>query len=204
MFARVFLCNHIWIEYRKVKYYVRHRPPLILSAAACALLLLPIASHSGPERNIRNHLAIGAINRSYELHLPAGYTGRIPVPLVVVLHGSNASGMIIRVYTRFNESADQHNFIVVCPDSYGEYWNDGRIDMNSFSFKANIDDVKFISVLIDHIRSRYRVDRTRVYIVGFSNGGMMALRCAVTIPEKLAAAACVSGSLPKHLSLVKP
>jgi polyhydroxybutyrate depolymerase len=76
--------------------------------------------------------------------------------------------------------------------------------MGSVSFKANIDDVRFISNLIDEIVARHRVDRSRVYATGFSNGGMMALRLAVAIPEKLAAVSSVSGLLPRHLSFLSP
>ena len=101
----------------------------------------------------------------------------------------------MRIYSRFNDCADRNNFIVVYPNSLGPYWNDGRVDMNSVSFKANIDDVRFISGLIDHIASLHRVDTGRVYIAGFSNGGMMALRLGIAIPEKLTAISSVSGLL---------
>jgi polyhydroxybutyrate depolymerase len=110
----------------------------------------------------------------------------------------------MRIYSRFNDCADRNNFIVVYPNSLGPYWNDGRVDMNSVSFKANIDDVRFISGLIDHIASLHRVDTGRVYIAGFSNGGMMALRLGIAIPDKLTAISSVSGLLPKHLSYLRP
>lgn len=156
------------------------------------------------ERNMKGVLAVSGINRSYEMHVPASYTGNEPVPLLMVLHGSSANGGIIRLYSRFNDCADRNNFIVVYPNSLGPYWNDGRVDMNSVSFKANIDDVRFISSLIDQIASQYRVDTGRVYITGFSNGGMMALRLGIAIPEKLAAISSVSGLLPKYLSYLRP
>ena len=123
---------------------------------------------------------------------------------MIVLHGADATGAVMSFYTRFDDLADRNNFIVVYPNSIGPYWNDGRVDLGSVSFKANIDDVGFIAGLIDDLAARYRVDRGRVYAAGFSNGGMMALRLAVAIPEKLAAVSSVSGLLPRHLSFLSP
>jgi polyhydroxybutyrate depolymerase len=173
-------------------------------AAAAAMIGLLLSAAPGPEEGTKGILVAAGIDRSYELHVPPGYNGKDAVPLVVVLHGSNASGMVMRIYTGFNELADRKNFIVVYPDSVGPYWNDGRVDMSSVSFKANIDDVGFISNLIDHIASNYRVDTKRVYLAGFSNGGMMALRLGIVISGKVAAVASVCGLLPKHLSYLAP
>lgn len=177
----------------------------LLAAALCsATILSGLPGVTAADRNVKGVLTVSGINRSYEIHVPATYTGNDPVPLLIVLHGSSASGAVMRIYSRFNDCADRNNFIAVYPNSLGPYWNDGRVDMNSVSFKANIDDVRFISGLIDHIVSLYRVDACRVYITGFSNGGMMALRLGIAIPEKLTAVSSVSGLLPKHLSYLRP
>jgi polyhydroxybutyrate depolymerase len=178
----------------------------VLSAfmTACVMMGSGLPAGTDPDRGARCVLDVSGINRAYEVHLPAAYDGSAYYPLMIVLHGSNASGPVMRLYTGFNELSDQKHFIVVYPNSLGPYWNDGRVDMNSVSFKANIDDVKFIASLIEHISSNYRVDRARVYVAGFSNGGMMALRLAIAIPEKLAAVSSVSGLLPKHLSYLNP
>jgi polyhydroxybutyrate depolymerase len=173
-------------------------------AIAAAMILSGLPAGTEPDKSMRGVLTVAGINRSYLLHVPPACSGSGPRPLLVVLHGADASGPMMMFYTRFNDIADRNNFIVVYPNSVGPYWNDGRVDMNSVSFKANIDDVKFIASLIDHIASRYRVDTGRVYVAGFSNGGMMALRLAIAVPEKLAAVSSVSGLLPKHLSYLTP
>jgi len=177
----------------------------MVAAVLCgAMVVSVLPGGAAADRNLKGVLTVAGINRSYEVHVPASYGGREPVPLLMVLHGSSASGAVMRLYSRFNECSERNNFIVAYPDSLGPYWNDGRVDMNSVSYKANIDDVRFISGLIDQLVSRYSVDAGRVYIAGFSNGGMMALRLGIAIPEKLAAISSVSGLLPKHLSYLRP
>jgi polyhydroxybutyrate depolymerase len=177
-----------------------------LTAVAITVAMIVSGHPAGTDsdQSRKGVLTVAGINRSYLLHVPPACSGKGPLPLLVVLHGADASGSMMMVYTRFNDIADRNNFIVVYPNSVGPYWNDGRVDMNSVSFKANIDDVKFIASLIDTIASRFQVDTGRVYVAGFSNGGMMALRLAIAIPEKLAAVCSVSGLLPKHLSYLTP
>jgi polyhydroxybutyrate depolymerase len=51
----------------------------------------------------------------------------------------------------------------------------------------DIDDVKFISLLIDKLVGNYKINPKRVYITGMSNGGMLAYRLACEIPGKIAA-----------------
>jgi polyhydroxybutyrate depolymerase len=177
---------------------------IITAASAVLIMLLSLNNYSDQGKTIKGTIRIGELNRDYELYKPETRASGNLRPLVIVLHGANAAGSIIRIYTGFNDLAEKNNFMVVYPDSYGTYWNDGRVDMESMAYKTGIDDVRFISQLIDYIESQYPVDRNKVYVVGFSNGGMMALRLGIAIPEKLAAVASVSGLLPKHLALVNP
>jgi polyhydroxybutyrate depolymerase len=173
---------------------------IIPVTAAVSILMICINNYADHGRVIRAAIKIGDLNRYYELYKPDAHASRSHLPLVIVLHGANAAGSIIRLYSGFNDLAERKKFMVVYPDSYGSCWNDGRVDMESTAFKSGIDDVRFISQLIDYIVSVYSVDRNRVYAAGFSNGGMMALRLGIAMPEKLAAVATVSGLLPKHLA----
>jgi polyhydroxybutyrate depolymerase len=168
------------------------------------LLIIPLSNYAGYGTTVKGSIKIGDLERHYELFKPGGYSHRGSLPLLIVLHGANAAGSIIRSYTGFNDLAEQKNFLVVYPDSYGTCWNDGRVDMESKAFADGIDDVRFISDLIDHIVTSNPVDRNRVYAVGFSNGGMMALRLGISIPGKLAAVATVSGLLPRQLAQSGP
>jgi len=54
--------------------------------------------------------------------------------------------------------------------------------------------------VIEEVTEEYAVDKSRRYLSGISNGGAMAHRFACLHPEMLAAAASISGSIPRDRS----
>jgi polyhydroxybutyrate depolymerase len=123
--------------------------------------------------------------------------------LLIALHGGHGTGkrMIDLTMGGFDTLADQENFIVVYPNGIGKNWNDGRLNLPA-SYKAhnrNIDDVGFISALIDELVKTKNVDPKRVYVTGMSNGALMTHRLAIELSDKIAAAAPVCGNIPADL-----
>ncbi len=167
-------------------------------AVIAAWAVIAGATQPDREKIVRGSLRIGGLDRTWELFLPSSPG---PYPLVIVLHGSGAKGAIMRSFMGFTDLAEQNGFLALFPDSIGPYWNDGRSDNNSPSYRAGVDDVEFLTRLLGHVVAEYHGDPARVYIAGFSNGGMMALRLGLAIPGKVAAVASVSGTLPKPLAL---
>jgi poly(3-hydroxybutyrate) depolymerase len=55
------------------------------------------------------------------------------------------------------------------------------------------NDVGYLVDVVHSVEATVPVDATRVYVVGFSNGGMMALRAICSAPDVFAAAGSVSG-----------
>src|SRR5262245_30744094 len=55
-------------------------------------------------------LSLGGADRSYILHVPAGYDGSSPLPLVLVLHGYGGTAQSMLHSTQFNVLADQESF----------------------------------------------------------------------------------------------
>lgn len=122
------------------------------------------------------------------------FTSREPVPLVLVLHGGGGRAISTQRWTGFNDVADEHGFIVVYPNGVNHHWNDGRVD--TVLDNEHIDDNSFLSQLIDHIAAEYSVDIGRVFVTGASNGGMMSLRVACEMSDKVAGIALLIANLP--------
>ena len=59
----------------------------------------------------------------------------------------------------------------------------------------HIDDVGYLESVIDAVGNLYPVDRSRVFLTGHSNGGMMTYRFACEHPELIAGAASVAGTM---------
>jgi polyhydroxybutyrate depolymerase len=110
---------------------------------------------------------------------------------VLVFHGGLGTGKYIEKQSRMAPVADANGFLAVFPDGLRTTWNAGGCC--EYAMRANIDDVGFVSALIDKIEQDYCVDDRRIYATGFSNGAMMAHRLACELSERIAAIAPVSG-----------
>ncbi|MGQ0794322.1 MAG: alpha/beta hydrolase family esterase [Deltaproteobacteria bacterium] len=135
----------------------------------------------------------GGIQRTYALHIPKLYAGKRSYPLVIALHGLGGSGGGIRQSLKLDDAADKMGFIIAYPDGVGASWADGG--GVTPADRAGVDDVGFISALIDSLVSSLKIDPRRVHIVGFSNGGMLAYRLACELSDGVAAAASVMGAM---------
>jgi polyhydroxybutyrate depolymerase len=135
------------------------------------------------------------IERTYLLHVPSSYDGLSYVPLVVALHGYSGSGSSSESVTGFSAKADLNDFIVVYPNGTGSprSWNAGNCCGSAMT--NDIDDVGFISALIDTLSASYNIDSTRIFATGFSNGSMMSYRLAAELSDKIAAIAGGAGQM---------
>ncbi len=126
----------------------------------------------------------GSDKRNYILHEPPTYTSSSAVPLMIALHGRSWTAAGFRDLSQINLLSNVNNFIVAYPDGLQNSWNAG----NCCSL-IGADDVTLISGMIDSISSKYNIDKTRVWALGWSNGGMMAYRLACELSEKVTAIA---------------
>jgi len=140
-------------------------------------------------------------NRTYRIHIPPDIDQVNSPSIVFILHGGGGTGENTeRTLTLggFNTLSDEYNFIVVYPDGIDRNWNDGRI-INDTAHQQNIDDVGFLSNLIDSLIDEFNADPNKIFFTGISNGAMMSYRLAFDIPEKIAAIAPVAGAIPTDI-----
>jgi len=151
----------------------------------------------------RETILMGTEKRTYWKYVPTGFR-KANMPLVIVLHGSGIDGAKIRTWTgyEFDQMADEFGFAVAYPDGYKHNWNDIRKNAPFPAKKKNVDDVGFIKSLIESYRLAHDIDPQQVYVFGYSNGGMMALRLAISEPGLLAGVATAGSNLPTPENLV--
>ncbi len=149
-------------------------------------------------QDINGTLDHGGLEREYILHVPTVYDASSPTPLILALHGL---GDVISNFSNVGLSnlGDTENFFVVYPQAIdsqllGTAWNNGAAAFG-ITLNETVDDVDFLSQLIDHIASEYNINLDRVYCTGFSMGGIMTHRMACDLNDRLAAVAAVSGPL---------
>jgi polyhydroxybutyrate depolymerase len=150
-------------------------------------------------------LAVGELRRDYLLHVPAGYDGNRSIPLVLMFHGSGGSSDETASATGWRDKADSETFLAVFPNGFPNtagmrVWNDGRPATD-----GRVDDVAFARALLDDLAARFRVDRQRIYVVGFSNGAGLAFRLGAELGDRIASIAPVAGALSVNtVALVRP
>lgn len=120
-----------------------------------------------------------------------------PLPLLIVYHGGGQSASRARRYTRFDELAARENFVAVYPQGLANSWNDGRSSPDIADRPAaKVDDVEFTRQIIGQLAAEGLIDRSRVFLTGASNGGMMAMRAACEMDAEIAGIAPVVANLP--------
>jgi polyhydroxybutyrate depolymerase len=169
----------------------------------CALLFDLSCQNAiaGQETSTTRSIIFAGLERTYRIRIPSSYDKSTPLPLLIALHGGGGSGEKMEELTLrgFNRLSDKESFIVVYPDGIEKHWNDGRENVSYRAHREKIDDVGFISALIDHLAKQSNIDIKRVYVTGISNGAMMSFRLACELSEKITAIAPVSGAMPKDL-----
>jgi polyhydroxybutyrate depolymerase len=155
---------------------------------------------NGRASDQRQNLMHNGIERHYLLRVPGTVSrSNNRVPLVLVLHGGGGNADNVEKVTGFTDKAGKEGFIVVYPEGTGRRknklltWNAGHCC--GYAMDNRVDDVGFISALIDKLIKNYPIDPKRIYATGISNGGMMTHRLGIELSNKLAAIASVVGTL---------
>ena len=101
----------------------------------------------------------------------------------------------MREITRFDAVAAAEGLVVVYPEAgrSGD-WNQSCRDC-SVAGALGYDDVGFTSVIIEKMALDMSIDARRVYVSGFSQGGLMAFRIACDLSRRVTAVATVGAVL---------
>lgn len=137
--------------------------------------------------------------RTFHVYVPPSLQGKlVGAPLVIVCHGGGGTGLGSERNLGMDAMSAQFGFVVVYPDGIERHWHDGRPKAN-----PEVDDVHFISVLIDKLVSQYQLDPKRVFACGISNGGIFSNYLALHLANKIRAVASIAGDIatPEENSL---
>lgn len=154
------------------------------------------------QTTINDKMNYMGIERTWITYIPANAESS----LVLLFHGhgrgygGNAYSMINEF--DFKKKADMNGTIIVAIDGVASgaesKWPLGTRSWNAFhccgnSYETQIDDVGFISLLIDYLRYTYKV--TNIFALGISTGGMLCHRLASEMSDKISAIVDVSGTI---------
>jgi polyhydroxybutyrate depolymerase len=160
---------------------------------ACVVAALPANAAEQSDQT----LDVAGTERRYLVH---DYSDGEPAALVLVLHGGGGNGRNAAEQTGFDRIAEREGLIAVYPFGSGGLRDNALLTWNAghccaYAMRENVDDVAFISALIDELIANRSVDPARVFVTGLSNGGMMSHRLGRELPDKITAIAPVIASL---------
>ena len=153
---------------------------------------------------LNQEITIEGSQRDYHIYVPDNTVNK---PVVILLHGNGGNFDDVIGQTsvqspqkKWLDLAESNEFILVVPNgSLGSNnkrgWNDCRTDADG---SPQTNDVLFINQLLDKIDQEYNYNENKMYVAGISNGGHMAMRLALEIPEKVTAFAAVVASMPEN------
>ena len=150
-----------------------------------------------PGKSVYETLFSGGLTRTYLLHVPSGYRASSSAAVVLDFHGHGSNATQQEHRSGMSLLSDQQGFIAVYPQ--GVVGPDGRTGWATGARnRPQVNDVLFVSDLLNHLQAILCIDPRRIYATGFSNGGGMTNVLACTLAGRLAAFAPVSGSYPPY------
>ena len=139
--------------------------------------------------------------RSYLLFVPSTINSMKPAPLVIALHGGLGSAAQFEGNSGLNDYAESNGFYVVYPNGISaienqailQTWNAG--DCCGPAAQKNVNDIAFVESLIKHLQNSLSIDKRRVFVIGHSNGGMLAYKLACELSDEISGIGVQSASL---------
>ncbi|MES2620410.1 MAG: PHB depolymerase family esterase, partial [Bacteroidota bacterium] len=162
--------------------------PFLVFILSCITVVSQSTAHS---------FTFGGQTRTYRVYRPTNFNPATSLPLVLNLHGLNSNSSQQELYTQFNSLADTARCVVAYPDAINGQWN-------MVIGQSGVNDVGFISALIDTMNKNYNIDLGRVYSTGMSMGGYMSFRLACELSCRIAAIASVTGLLQEAITPCNP
>jgi polyhydroxybutyrate depolymerase len=146
------------------------------------------AAEPKPGEFASESVKVGTATREYRLVVPKTVDLTKPAPLVIAFHGMLIDSKdVMPKYTKLNDTAAKHNFIIAYPEAIGKSWG--------LSPDKVKNDLAFFDALLTKLSADYKIDPKRIYVLGMSNGGYFAHLVAKERAKTVAAIASHSGPL---------
>lgn len=139
-------------------------------------------------------LVIGKDSRTFRVKIPASAPDKDRA-LLIALHGGGADGASME--WSMKAPSETYGFVQFYPNGVGKTWNLDGVPTGG-AFVPTVDDIAFVKALIDKGIQKYKVNPSKIFLIGASRGGMLALYAMTKMPGKITAVSAIISSLPKR------
>ena len=174
---------------------------LALASSAGEMRAQPLSA--GEARTLEHQ----GVARHYYVH-NAEAAAAAPAPLVVSLHGfrrkekalAGRENPSVIAWEPLDRVASREGFVVAYPHAWLGKWSQFEgLENTALEDGRTVDDVGFITRMIERLVDEGLADPERVYLTGFSDGAIMTYKLLCTAEAPFAAAAPVAGTMyQKH------
>jgi len=157
---------------------------------------------------IKKKFQENGVSIPYQILLPKNYDPKKTYPFLLFLHGAGERGndnelQLVHGSKMFLEKGVQEKYpaIVVFPQCASEsYWSNVKGEQvdNGYKFTFSeggepTDAMKALQMLLDDLKTNYKIDSKRMYVGGLSMGGMGTFELVYRNPETFAGAFAICG-----------
>jgi polyhydroxybutyrate depolymerase len=164
------------------------------------ILSFSILSSFAQSQNIDKTIIVDGRVRQFLIHLPPAFKSSTKLRLIFALHGGGGTYKNTIKFYDLDKLADANNYIIVYPNATNKAWTMPGITSRRKVAEEHVDDVKFISVLLDSLIANYKVDSDHVFCTGISRGGMFSFYLAYKLSNRITAIAPVCGGISQTVA----
>ena len=155
----------------------------------------PVESYRQPVGELTNNtISVNGANRTYLTYMPQSAVDNIPV--IIQFHGGTETAQDAYYTGGLYSTAEIEGILMVYPQaetSTGSVWNTLHSEEGN---KVSADDFGFVEAIINRLAQDSRIDTSRIYVVGYSNGAAMAYQIACHLNYLVAGFVVHSGNFP--------
>jgi poly(3-hydroxybutyrate) depolymerase len=157
--------------------------------------IVSIVTAGVAQSTVTKVFTVNGTSHSCVWHVPSGIT---KPPVVFFIHGANGSGAAFQRETKGDVVADREKFIAVYPSASSNGNAGVWADMSGTT------NFPFFLAVLDTLDKRYQIDRSKIYMTGFSQGGFISFVAGCSYSNIFAAIAPVSGHAGSKCTLKRP
>ncbi len=174
---------------------VNNTKPFTLLALLLTCWLLPASSQV-----THDSILIGSNYRTF--HFVPPHPSSAPRHIIFILHGSGGNGLaMMREAASLQQISEQEKILLVYPDGYKRFWNECRKASGAEANLQDVDEQSFFLSMIRRLSTQYGADSSTAFAIGFSGGGHMAYKLALTLPDRFKAVTAVVANLPDSANM---
>lgn len=175
----------------------------VLIEARTSLLLIGVFFASALSAQLSTEaLTVDGQTRTYLKYVPVDFDASEQVPLMLCFHGGAGVAEGQLAIGDLRDTADEERFILLYPQALPDPNDGGSTNWQvvtsgdlPFTVPNPHSDIDFVAALIDEMHTLHGVDLTRVYAMGYSNGGGFVYDLACRLNDHITGVGAVARTM---------